>query len=102
MTKVIVLKLLSGEELIGKVDEIPGAGDRIISITEPLAIQLQRQQNGDVGVGLLPFMPYMDVKTVTFKSEHVMCVSEVDEKFKNQYNSIFGGIVTPPKKLLLA
>ena len=96
---VKAVKLISGEELVGEV--VHEEADHIV-LQNPLAIMIQRAQDGNLGIGFVPFAPYLG-KGVNFefKLDKLLFVKEVDDQMKNQYNSIFGGIVTPPKQLII-
>ena len=54
-----------------------------------------------MGLEFIPYIAYAAVKSVEFSADKVIHVLEVDDTVKNQYNSIFGGIVVPPKTLLM-
>ena len=102
---VKAVKLISGEELVGEVVHEERGNDGFIeeiSLTNVLAIMIQRDQQGNLGVGFVPFAPYLG-KGVTFDFSHekLLFIKEVDDQMANQYNSIFGGIVTPPKTLIV-
>ena len=95
---VQVLKLVSGEEILGDVLE---QLDNTVTINNVVAIVLQRTQTGDMGIGFMPFMPYVASKKLKIDQSKIILMTDVDEEVKNQYNSIFGGIVTPSSKLIL-
>lgn len=96
---VKALKLISGEELVG---EVISESETNIVIKNPLAIMLSRTRDGDLSIGFVPFAPYLGEKIeLSFDKERTLFCKEVDEKMQNQYSNIFGGIVTPPKKLIL-
>lgn len=96
---VKALKLVSGEELVGEIVS-EDAGE--IVIKNPLAIMIQRTQTGDLGIGFVPFAPYLPKDTsIPISTDKTTFCIEVDDQMKNQYNSIFGGIVTPPKTLIV-
>lgn len=102
---VKAVKLVSGEELVGEVVHEERGNDGFIeeiSIKNVLAIMIQRDRDGNLNVGFVPFAPYLG-KNVTFDFRHekLLFVKEVDEQMANQYNSIFGGVVVPPKSLIL-
>lgn len=102
---VKAIKLVSGEELIGEVIHEDVGNDGFIeevSLKNVLAVMIQRDHQGNLNVGFIPFAPYLG-KDVTFDFHHskFIFVKEVDDQMKNQYNSIFGGIVTPPKQLIV-
>jgi len=95
-----VVKLISGEELIGEVvGEEPGLS---ITLKNVLVVVIRPTQTGDLNIGFIPFMPYTaKADGFTFELRNILLVKNIDEGMKNQYNSIFGGIVTPPKQILL-
>jgi len=96
---VKAVKLISGEELVG---EVVHEEEDEITLKNALAIVLSRTPTGDLSVGFVPFAPYLGRGThFDFKAKDLIFVKEVDEQMKNQYNSLFGGIVTPPKTLIL-
>lgn len=96
---VKALKLISGEELVG---EVVFEGDGQVVLKNVLAILIQRDQSGNLGVGFVPFAPYVGRNaSFEFDLEKLIFAKEVDDQMKNQYNSIFGGIVTPPKQLIV-
>lgn len=96
---VKAVKLISGEELIG---EVLWEDEEAIALRNVLAIMIQRTQTGDLNVGFIPFAPYLGKNTTfDFKLNNLLFVKEVDDQMANQYNSIFGGIVTPPKQILM-
>lgn len=102
---VKAVKLVSGEELIGEVVHEEKSNDNFIteiSLKNVLAIMIRQNQQGDLSVGFVPFAPYLG-KGVThdFQRSQLIFVKEVDEQMANQYNSIFGGVVVPPKQILL-
>jgi hypothetical protein len=102
---VKAIKLISGEELVGEVIHEEKGNDGFIeeiTLKNVLAILIQRAQDGNLGVGFVPFAPYLGKNTTfDFRHEKLLFVKEVDEQMTNQYNSIFGGIVTPPKQLII-
>jgi hypothetical protein len=97
---VQAMKLVSGEEIVAEVvKEDVELG--LITIKNPLAIMLSRNQTGDLNVGFVPFAPYLgNEPTIELELKKLQFINEVDEQMKNQYNSIFGGIITPPKQLI--
>lgn len=72
------LKLVSGEELIGEVvHEEPGLE---ITLKNVLAIMIQRTQTGDLGIGFVPFAPYLGKgASFSFELRNTIFVKEVDE-----------------------
>jgi hypothetical protein len=93
-----VFKLVNAEEILGEVvSETPTQ----VQIKNPLLVVLQRTPQGEVGVGFLPYMGYVENKEFTLSKDHIIFDKGVDGTLKNQYNAVFGNIVTPTKKLIL-
>ena len=94
-----VFKLVNAEEILA---ETVSETDTSITVRNPLLVVLQRTPQGEVGVGFLPYMSYAENKEFTFNKDHVIFAKGVEDSLKNQYNTVFGNIVTPTKKLILA
>jgi hypothetical protein len=96
MSRIVGLKLVTGEELVA---ELVVDSDDYIFINNPLAAVLQRGQNGPQ-LGFMPWMPFAEGQ-IKIKLDKLVALVEVDNEIKNQYNTIFGtGIVTPSKQLI--
>jgi hypothetical protein len=96
MTEIKVFKLISGEELIGKV-EVTGRG---YTIEAPATILMQQTKDG-VGLALMPYMPYTEGK-VTMFTQCIATEGEPSKKMINEYNRLFGsGIEIAPASALV-
>lgn len=97
--KIKALKLATSEEVIG---EVITESDAMITLRNVLLVTLQMGHDGRPMIGFLPFMGYTRRETVfNFSTDKLIIQTEVeDEAMKNQYATIFGGIVTPPKTLI--
>ena len=96
MTEIKVFKLISGEELIGKV-EVTGRG---YTIEAPATILMQQTKDG-VGLALMPYMPYTEGK-VTLFTQCIATEGEPSKKMINEYNRVFGsGIEIAPASALV-
>ena len=83
MSEVKILRLTSGEELIGKVEK---TDDDSYIIKKPAIIL----PVGEGRVGLAPYLPYCEVDDgLEVSSRFVMFDVEPVVEFKNQYNSAF-------------
>lgn len=92
MNKVKVFKMINGEDLIG---EVVGNFDAFVEMKNPAQIMLQQTQTG-VGVGLAPYMPYVDGNLQLSRSA-IAAEGEPKKEMVNEYNRIFGsGIVVAP------
>ena len=96
MTDIKVFKLISGEELIGKV-EVTGLG---YTIEAPATILMQQTKDG-VGLALMPYMPYTEGKVILF-SQCIATEGIPSAKMINEYNRLFGsGIEIAPASALV-
>jgi hypothetical protein len=96
MTEIKVFKLISGEEVIGKV-EITGLG---YTIESPATILMQQTKDG-VGLALMPYMPYTEGKVKLF-SQCIATEGTPSTKMVNEYNRLFGsGIEIAPASALV-
>lgn len=104
--EVVIVKLSSGEEILGeKVDAVHNGG---VTIRNVLAIVLQpgqadAQGNQRIGFGFLPWgsLAGEDFR-FSFKPEHVLYTATPVDEIKQMYAQRFGKIMTPPKGLLIA
>jgi F0F1-type ATP synthase alpha subunit len=84
---VKILKLITGEELIGKVvDE----GEIGIVIDDPANIHMAPTQDSRMQLYLIPYAPYADKDQFTLKPQHVIMQYEPNTDLLNKYNSMFG------------
>ena len=96
MTEIKVFKLISGEELIGKV-EVTGLG---YTIEAPATILMQQTKDG-VGLALMPYMPYTEGKVKLF-SQCIATEGDPSKKMINEYSRLFGsGIEIAPASALV-
>lgn len=90
MSNIIVLKLSTGETIIGDmIQSLQENSIQHVQIKDPAQIILQKDKDGTPRVGIMPFMPYTfgDIK-IYKTSISVECVP--DRTLINYYNSIFG------------
>jgi hypothetical protein len=97
--QVMLVRLITGEEIMGKVTE----SEHTISINKPVRIVIMPSKADPTTptVGLAPWMEFAESKDFTIHKAHVVTIAEPIREFYNQYNSMFGGIVMPSSKLLL-
>ena len=95
-SKIRVYKLINGEDIIG---EVFNYFDQYVELKNPAQIVLQQSQQG-VGVGLAPYMPFVEGNLELKKSAIAAEGLPVDQ-MKNEYNRIFGaGIQVAPASAL--
>lgn len=94
---VKVFRLINGEEIITEIfNEYAGHYD----MKNPANIMLQPTQNGQMGVGIAPYMPYA-TGTISLNKSAIAAFAEPDQKMVNEYNRIFGsGIEIAPANAL--
>ena len=94
-----VFKLINGEEIFTKVTSEEGD---VIATESPATIVIHDQGNGKAGLGMAPYMPYIEDKKVTIAKSAVASYGEPDESLSAEYNRLFGsGLVIPqPQKII--
>tara|TARA_E500000081_G_scaffold95009_1_gene96122 strand:+ start:1042 stop:1329 length:288 start_codon:yes stop_codon:yes gene_type:complete len=84
---VVSLKLSTGEEIIGRLEEETDTG---LNIKKPMAIVMGQQ-----GLALAPYMfSTINDQVMTFKNTNVMTVGITLEEISKQYVEQTTGIVT--------
>jgi len=99
MANLQILRLITGEEIIGKVIS---DDDKEIEIENPIRIVVvpSKADPSNPSVGFAPYTQWTDEKVLTFKHEHVINMVKPINEFVNQYNGMFGGLVVPNSKIL--
>ena len=83
---VQIIKLISGEELIGEFDE------KTNTITNPVVMV----PVSDKSIGFGPWMPYAEDKSFMLKEEQIQVIASPSKIISNEYSKAFGsGIVIP-------
>lgn len=99
---IIVLKLITNEEVLG---EVQSSTETEWIIENPVSIAVVRAQNGQPNVGFAPFpihAPQVRGSIISIPKRHVVYHYTPAEDFISNYNQIFGsGIVLPPTKQLI-
>ena len=62
---IIVVKLVSGEEVIGKLEK---ESDDFVELGNARSLMMQQGPDGQVGLGMVPFMPSADNPTTEIES----------------------------------
>lgn len=88
---VQAFRLLTGEDVIA---EVVTTTDSVVNTKNPAVVVMQRTEDGRVGVGLQPFVPFAKNGEISFLRTAMSAAYEVDTQMVNEYNRIFGsGIV---------
>jgi hypothetical protein len=92
-----VFKMINGEEIIG---DVTAGSDVGYFLENPATIMVQQNEQGQVGVGLAPYMPYVEGKVYIYKTA-IASEGEPEPKMAKEYNRIFGsGIEVVPASAL--
>jgi hypothetical protein len=94
---VKILKLVTGEEIIGEVEY--DTGDTI-TLKNILAIMLQPTRDGMLSFGFIPWGSLVD-GSIMLGHESIVYSGIPTQDVQNNYAEKFGGIVTPPKQLIV-
>lgn len=99
-----IVKLSSGEEIIGEVTDVEVEGRTFIEIKTPAVIMLIPDQNNEqkFGIGLAPYAPYAEGGKVQIMPGHVVALMKPTASLLNEYNAAYGsGVVVPEKPKLV-
>lgn len=81
-----IVKLVTGEELIGDVEE---KGNYVIK--QPCALQMvMSRSDGTPSMSMIPYAFYVEGHTVTIPRDFVIWSAKPVDEVYNQYNRIFG------------
>jgi len=97
MANLRILKLTTGEEIVGDLVEVEGR--EIYRIENPCVLAIGMNQAGKAALQMQPLLIFSDQKVVQIKHDHVIYDVSVAQEIKNKYNEIYGsGIVLPPSQ----
>ena len=98
MSSVQIVKLTSGEDLIGKVQEAEIEGKAFVIIEDPALIMMMPKPGSETefGVGLAPYAPFAKEQKVPIFPTHIVSLYEPETDLLNAYNDKFGsGLIRP-------
>lgn len=96
MSNVVIFKLSSGEEIVG---EVVLDSEDTLEVTNTLAVMI-RPGNEGYSYGFVPWGAMLDGNKKIRKSA-ILWQGVPNDDAKNAYSSIFGGVVVPPKQLIV-
>ena len=100
--KVLALKLITGEDLLG---ELESESETEFVIENPVGITIVRGKDGMPNVGFSPFPLHGEQKTgstIALSKKHVVYSYTPAEDFVSNYNQVFGsGIVLPQTQQII-
>ena len=98
MSNIQVVKLTTGEDIIGDVTESEIDGRGFLVINKPAIIMMMPKPGSETefGVGLAPYAPFSKEHKVPVFPQHVVSIYDPGKDILNAYNEKYGsGIVTP-------
>ena len=88
---VKIIRLISGEELIGDWNK-----ETSTIISPVVMIPVAKDQ-----LGFQPWVPYSEEEEMVLKEQHIVVVLTPDNKLQNEYNKIYGsGLIVPDEKII--
>lgn len=95
-----IVKLLTGEEILAKV--LPSS-DYVVIMENPVRIVVMpnRIDPKTPNIGFAPWAEFSDDKEFVVDKSHVVAIMTPIKEFVNQYNTMFGKLVTPQSGLIL-
>lgn len=83
-----VIKLLSGEELVGEIS----IKDSKVTIKQPCYLQMvpSRTDPSNPMMALIPYAMYLEDHSVTIDEKNVLWSGKAVTELYNQYNKVFG------------
>jgi hypothetical protein len=90
MSDVVLVRLSTGEELLAKAKSVNEFEDVCIIIPQ-----------GGGNLGIMQFMAYASYKTLTVREEHIMFIVQPKQELLNEYQKVFGNVLTPPEKKII-
>ena len=100
MANLRILKLTTGEEIVGDLVEVEGR--ELYRIENPCVLAIGMNQAGKAALQMQPLLIFSDQKVVQIKHAHVIYEVSVAQEIKNKYNEIYGsGIVVPTQSKII-
>ena len=99
-TNIQIVKLTTGEDLIGDLEELEMESRQFLLINKPAIIMIMPQPGSetDFTVGLAPYAPFAKDHKVPLFPNHVVSIYDPGEEMLKTYNDKFGvksGIIKP-------
>ena len=97
---VKIIKLITGEELLGEVAD--NHIENIVILKNPVRIVVMPNKIDPKtpNIGFAPWAEFTDDKAFVLDKSHILAIMNPIKEFVNQYNSMFGGLVLPTGNLI--
>tara|TARA_B110001454_G_scaffold136920_1_gene127237 strand:+ start:580 stop:930 length:351 start_codon:yes stop_codon:yes gene_type:complete len=92
MANIQIIKLTSGEDIMGEVSDTEIDGKAFLLIENPAVILMMPKPGSDdeFGVGLAPYAPFAKEHKVPIFPNHIISVYDPDRNLLNAYSQKFG------------
>lgn len=98
MANLRIIKLITGEEIVGDIE----IKDASVRIENPCVIGIAMAPNGKATLQMQPMLIFSEQKVVELQLSHVIYNVSVAQEIQNKYNEIYGsGIVMPKKQSII-
>lgn len=101
MNKVIGLQLVSGQDIIGEVEGLQDESCPHIVIHKPAAIGMMGGQQGQMNVGLIPWIPFSENEEFVIQKRNLLVTYTPNNDLLNHYNRLFGSGIIVAKHTLM-
>lgn len=99
MANLRILKLSTGEEIVGDIVEETADKYRM---ENPCVLAIGMNSAGKAALQMQPLLIFSEQKVVEFNPNHIIYNVSVAQEIKNKYNEIYGsGIVVPPQSKII-
>ena len=89
---VKVLKLITGEEVIARINEEKNVD--LVSLEKPMILQMlpPTSSTGQVGFAMIPWMPAAKNEKVSILIEHIIAEDEASDQTEKNYLQVITGL----------
>jgi len=104
MANIQILKLTTGEDIIGEVMTDNIDGRELLIVEKPCLIMMMPKQDNpnEFGIGLAPYAPFAKQHKVPVMPSHIVPIYEAEAELEKEYLERFGpgqkAIIAPPEK----
>lgn len=84
---ITLIKLVTGDEIVGEVVDLIEGDDRMLLIKNPLRVVYQQTPRGVPNTVIARFLVFGESDSVVFNADCIVAVSQPRESFVNYYRS---------------
>ncbi len=88
----VTFKLITGEDLLGKVVELPHASTTSYIINRPRVLVMTGDPQGQQNAALMPYMQLTKADDIEFTASAIMAIAPMSEDVKPDYLRLVSGI----------